>query len=183
MSKPSSGHFSGTTGANHANHTQAIQAAPAIKSTSKDDLDYREHPVKNYSSTSINKIRNKVASRTATKNEYKKLEQNRRLSNRRKAGVREFWRQERERLRNNQKGTRNWSAEQIRDIKAGRTPKLNGKPMQSHHTYAVSKYPHLANKGKIIYPVTYDEHFYGFHNGNFKTSLPGKPYPNFKPQF
>lgn len=183
MSKPSSGHFSGTTGANHAKHDKDISSISVNKSDSTNSLDFREHPVKNYSSTSIKKIRSKVDSRTATRNEYKKLEQSRRLANRRKAGVREFWRQERERLRNNQKGTRNWSAEQIRDIKAGRTPKLNGKPLQSHHTYTVNKYPHLANKGQIIYPVTFDEHFYGFHNGNFKNSLPGKPYPNFKKQF
>lgn len=183
MSKPSSGHFSGTTGAIHAKHNQDVLATSSTKTDSKYDLDYREHPVKNYRSTSINKIRDKVISRTATKNEYKKLEQNRRLANRRKSGIREFWRQERERLKNNQKGTRNWSAEQIHDIKAGRTPKLNGKSLQSHHIYAVNKYPHLANKGRIIYPVTFDEHFYGFHNGNFKNSLPGKPFPNFQKQF
>lgn len=138
MSKPSSGHFSGTTGANHAKHDKDISSISVNKSDSTNSLDFREHPVKNYSSTSIKKIRSKVDSRTATRNEYKKLEQSRRLANRRKAGVREFWRQERERLRNNQKGTRNWSAEQIRDIKAGRTPKLNGKPLQSHHTYTVN---------------------------------------------
>lgn len=55
--------------------------------------------------------------------------------------------------------------------------------MQAHHTYSVNKYPHLAKEGHLIYPVTFDEHFYGFHNGNFRNSLPGKPYPNYKEQF
>lgn len=183
MSKPSSGHFSGTTGSALAKFSQDEPKAYVNKTNSASSLDFREHPVKNYSSTSINKIRSKVNSRTATKNEYRKLEQNRRLANRRKKGVREFWRQERERLNNNKKGTRNWSASQMNDIRAGRIPKFNSQPLQGHHTYTVKKYPHLANKGQLIYPVTFYEHLYGCHGGNFKNDLPDNTYKSIRKDF
>lgn len=57
---------------------------------------------------------------------------------------------------------------------SGKTPKFNGKPMQAHHTYSASKYPHLANLGEAIYPATYFEHYMGWHGGAYKNSLPGK---------
>ena len=37
----------------------------------------------------------------------------------------------------------------------------NGKPIQGHHTFSVSKYPHLAGKGEGIYPATDNEHLNG----------------------
>lgn len=43
--------------------------------------------------------------------------------------------------------------------------------MQGHHSYSASQYPHLANKGEIIYPATPNEHFNGWHGGNWKNSL------------
>lgn len=46
--------------------------------------------------------------------------------------------------------------------------------MQGHHSYSASQYPHLANKGEIIYPATPNEHFNGWHGGNWKNSLPGE---------
>lgn len=48
--------------------------------------------------------------------------------------------------------------------------------MQGHHTYSVSHYPHLAGNHKVIYPVSFEEHLYEWHGGNFKNSLPGKPF-------
>lgn len=38
----------------------------------------------------------------------------------------------------------------------------------------MSQYPHLANKGEVIYPITLNEHFNGWHGGNFKNSLSGE---------
>lgn len=183
MSKPSSGHFSGTTGANILRRENNNISLNREITTAYEGMDFREHPVKNYSATSINKIRTKVASRTANKDEYRKLQQHRRLANRRKAGVREFWRQERERLNHNQKGTRNWNPTQIREIKAGKTPKLDKQPIQGHHTYSVKRFPHLANKGVLIYPVTFHEHLYECHGGNFKNDLPSNTYKHMKKDF
>ena len=42
-------------------------------------------------------------------------------------------------------------------------------------SYSASQYPHLANKGEVIYSATPNEHFKGWHGGNWKNSLPGKP--------
>ena len=47
--------------------------------------------------------------------------------------------------------------------------------LDSHHTYSVAKYPHLANRGELIYPATKYEHRQGWHGGNMRNSLPGKP--------
>ena len=53
--------------------------------------------------------------------------------------------------------------------------KHSGKTIQGHHSYSVSKYPHLADKGEIIYTATFNEHFNGWLGGNFRNSLPGEP--------
>ncbi|ROR31430.1 HNH/endonuclease VII toxin of polymorphic toxin system [Mobilisporobacter senegalensis] len=89
--------------------------------------------------------------------------------------VKQFWNQERERILAGQNPTRNWSQEQLNDILQGNVPKYNGKPIQGHHTYSASKYPHLSNEGEVIYPVTKNEHLQGWHGGNYKKSLPGEP--------
>lgn len=57
----------------------------------------------------------------------------------------------------------------------GKKPKYNGKTLQGHHSYSVSQYPHLAGRSEVIWPVTANEHFRGWHGGNWKNSLPGKP--------
>ena len=98
-------------------------------------------------------------------------------------GVNEFWKQERQRIKNNERTTRNWSEEQKSAISRGERPKHNGKSIQGHHTYSASRYPHLANKGEIIYPVTFDEHLYGWHGGNFQNSYPGIPIKKVKYNF
>ena len=47
--------------------------------------------------------------------------------------------------------------------------------MQGHHSYSVSKYPHLADCGEVIFPTTRNEHLNGWHGGNYKNSMPGEP--------
>ena len=71
--------------------------------------------------------------------------------------------------------TREWSDAQRESILSGFRPKYNGKTIQGHHTYSAGRYPHLANRGEVFFSVTFDEHLYGWHGGNFKNSLPGKP--------
>lgn len=123
----------------------------------------------------MKELKNKIDSRTATREEYDLYEWNKKMTQRRSEGVKDFWNQERERIISGEETSRNWSQEQIADILSGKTPKYDGKPIQGHHTYSVSQYPHLANKGEIIYPVTLNEHLNGWHGGNYRNSLPGEP--------
>lgn len=175
MSKPSSGHFSGTTGGQNTSKNLFRNNDRSVIITPK-GLDLREHPTKykQMSSKKLKKLREKEANRTLTKAEYKHKEWQRRLALRRKAGIDEFWELEVERIANN-RPTRNWSAEQRADILRGKRPQYRGESMHSHHTYSVTKYPHLANKGQLIYPATRNEHKSRWHGGNFKTSQPGRP--------
>lgn len=141
------------------------------------DLDTQEHPskYKQISAKEKAKLEAKVQDRTITKEEYQTLEWNKKMSTKRQNGVNKFWEQERTRLQNGENGTRNWSPQQKIDILNGKRPKYNGKTVQGHHTYSVSKYPHLADKGEVIYPATTNEHLHGWHGGNYKNSLPGEP--------
>lgn len=52
--------------------------------------------------------------------------------------------------------------------------KFDGKILQEHHIYIASQYPHLANRSEVIFPATFSEHFYRWHGGNWKMSLPGE---------
>lgn len=176
MSKPSSGHFSGTTGAKNAyNDMMSNRSASDIIAERTSGLDLREHPIKAKSKTPLKAINRKIHDRTATKNEYKKHYQASRLKDRRKDAVKTFWEDERERLAHNQPATRKWTPKQRDAILAGQRPKHDGRTIQGHHTYSVSKYPHLAGKSAIIYPATFNEHLHGWHGGNFKNSEPGRP--------
>ena len=179
MSKPNSGHFKGTTGINMSykkwslkNHNSAI--------INFEGLDLREHPTKykQLSSRRLKILREKEAARTITKSEYKQLDWQKRLDARRKAGIDAFWNKEKILIKRNMKTTRNWSSAQKADIMHDKRPKYKGFPIQSHHTYSVTKFPHLANLGFLIYPVTKYEHTNRWHARNFKTSLPGKPMNN-----
>jgi len=176
MSKPSSGHFSGTSGSNNASKNLSRNNNRNVIITPK-GLDLREHPTKykQMSSKKLKILRQKEANRTLTKAEYKHKEWQRRLNIRRKEGIDNFWEREVERIANNRPTTRNWSAIQRADILKGKRPKYKGESMQSHHTYSVAKYPHLANLGQLIYPATRNEHKNRWHGSNFKTSLPGRP--------
>ncbi len=172
MSKPSSGHFSGTFG----DRTSKIISTNGKKTgIIKEKTDYREHPRKSLTSKQRKEINEKIKNRTATKEEYKRIESDRRFNKRRKAGVENFWKQEKRRIMKGLPTTRPWNSQQRKDIIIGNRPKYNGKTIQGHHTYSASKYPHLANKGELIFPVTFDEHLNGWHGGNFKNDKPGQP--------
>ncbi|MCG7315371.1 hypothetical protein MHL30_19985 [Priestia flexa] len=138
------------------------------------DLTLRETPYKIMGSKKMKQLNEKVKNRTITKEEWKQLMWNKRFKRRRDNGVDDFWEQERERLLNGE-ATRIWTEKQAKDIINGKAPKYEGKTMIGHHTYSASKYPQIANKGEIIYPVTFREHLYRWHGGSYKKSLPGKP--------
>ena len=174
MSKSNSGLFSGTTG--HKKYVEKTQTASDIISSRTAGLDLREHPrQKSLTPKQRKAIKEKIKNRTATRQEFKKIESDKRFSSRRKKAIDDFWKQERKRIKKGLPLTRNWSDEQKTIILRGGRPKYNGKTIQGHHTYSASKYPHLANRGEVIFPVTYEEHLYGWHGGNFRNSKPGKP--------
>ncbi|WP_369689527.1 hypothetical protein [Bacillus cereus] len=127
------------------------------------------------SSKKMKALRDKIDNRTITKQEYADYIWNKKFATRRDKGVKEFWYQEQQRILNNEPLTREWSQEQLKDILAGKTPKFDGKPIAGHHSYSAAKYPHLADKGEIIYPATFREHFYGWHGRKWRNSIPGEP--------
>jgi toxin YxiD len=141
------------------------------------DFDLREHPVsyKQLSAKKMKELKLKIENRTITKEEYQSYIWNKKFARIRDKGVVEFWKQERIRILNGETPTRNWSNEQIEDILNKKRAKFNGQTLQGHHTYSAAKYPHLADEGEVMYPLTYKEHFYGWHGRNYKNSLPGKP--------
>ena len=153
------------------------KTAKEIISDRVQGFDLKAHPTRNkqLSSSKMQELKNKIDSKTATREEYNLYEWNKKMSQRRSEGVKDFWNQERERIISGEGTTRNWSQKQIADILSGKTPKYNGNPIQGHHAYSVSQYPHLANKGEVIYPVTLNEHLHGWHGGNYRNSLPGEP--------
>ena len=116
----------------------------------------------------------KIDGRTATMGEYKNMRMSERLNDRRRAGVDAFYEAERERIINGHPTTRKWTTQQTEDILAGRKPKYKGRTMHAHHTYSVKKYPHLANRGKVIFPTTFKEHLHDWHGDNWNNSFPGK---------
>ena len=156
------------------------QSSKDIISERTKDLDKQEHPTKQkqLSAEKKSELKKKLDNRTITREEYKQLEWNRRFSNRRSRGVKRFWSQERKRLLNGENGTRNWTPSQKQDIINRKTPRFNGKALEGHHSYSASKYPHLADKGDVIFPVTENEHLNGWHGGNFDNSIPGEPIKN-----
>jgi len=183
MSKPSSGHFKGTGGSQAKQHRPFTNGG--TYGSIKSNLDLREHPTKykQLSSKKLKLLREKEANRTLTKAEYKHKEWQRRLSARRDEGIKSFWKEERKRILKGLPTTRNWNATQRKDIIAGKRPKFGGKTIVSHHTYSVSKYPHLANRKEIIYPATFYEHIHRWHGGNTRNSFPGRPINPIKEQF
>ena len=178
MSKCNSHHFTGTTSLHNSSlHTPSESdiIAERVKG-----LDLRPHPTKQMGSKRMTKVRGKIDARTATKDEYRLLRHTERLNGRRDEGVRLFWEQERERILNGQTPSRPWSSEQRATILRGDAAMLNGKKLQGHHSYAVSQYPHLANRGEVIFPVTFYEHLHIWHGGSFFKNAPGRPVKNHK---
>lgn len=171
MSKPPSGLFSGTKGVLlfYGDAEEVIAGRVA-------GLDLREHPIgrKQLSAAKHRKIKEKIQERTATREEYELFEWDKRLKARRALGTQIFWDQERIRLESGEKGTRNWTLEQRAAILSNKKPKYEGKTMQAHHAFSVLRYPHLANKGEVIYPATIYEHLHGWHGGSYRKSEPGK---------
>ena len=170
MSKPPCGLWHGTVGElSFYGDAEEVIASRVI------GLDLREHPVnqKQLSSTSRARIKRRIEARTATREEWKRYMWDKRLRERRSKGVKEFWNEERLRLASGKKGTRNWSSEQLNEILSCKSPSYNGKRMQAHHAYSVSKYPHLANRPEVIFPATPYEHLEGWHGGSYRKSLPG----------
>ena len=93
-------------------------------------------------------------------------------------------RKEKKRILNGEIPTRDWTNEQIQEILKGKKPQYIGKPIIGHHTYNAMNYPHLCNKGKLIYPVTNREHLKGWHGGNYSKNAPGRPVePNHLEEF
>ena len=91
MSKPSSGHFNGTTGSkNTSRYLSQKTTNNGIIATNK--LDTREHPTKykQLSSKKLKVLREKVRNRTITKAEYKQLDWQRRLTARRNQAIKDF---------------------------------------------------------------------------------------------
>ncbi|MBP3782276.1 MAG: hypothetical protein J6I68_03410 [Butyrivibrio sp.] len=184
MSKANSNHFTGTIGSklsraftSDGSSNITIPSESDIISSRTRGLDLRDHPLKykELSPKQRSSLRKKVANRTITKTEYHTYQSNIRLNKRRNSGIDKFWKEEKKRLISKLPTTRQWTPEQANDILHGRRPKHNGRTLHSHHTYSVSHYPHLANQGGVIFPATFREHFYGWHGGNFKNSIPGKP--------
>lgn len=171
MSKPPSGLYSGTKG-----DVAFYGDAEAVIASRVAGLDLNEHPVSQaqLGNKAKKAIVQKVKARTATKEEYKRLQWDKRFANRRKAGVKLFWKQERKRLLRGEKGTRNWTLEQREAILAKKPVRFKGSTLQGHHAYSASLYPRLANKGEVIYPATRYEHHKGWHGGSSKKSVPGK---------
>ena len=153
-----------------------IRTPERIISERTKGLDLEPHPTtqKQLSPKKMKELKQKITNRTITREEYEQYNWNKRFNQRRKEGVESFWRDERLRLSRGENGTRNWSDVQIKDILSGERAKFDGKTLQGHHTYSASQYPHLANRSEVIYPVTFNEHFRGWHGGNWKISLPGK---------
>ncbi|SDB40096.1 LXG domain of WXG superfamily protein [Pseudobutyrivibrio sp. YE44] len=139
------------------------------------DLEPHRCSNKQLSSSKMKEIKQKIDNRTATREEYNSYNWNKKIRQRRSEGVKEFWNQERERILNNEPTTRDWNSEQKDAIINGKTPQYDGKPISGHHTYSVSEYPHLANRGEVIFPATQNEHLNGWHGGNYRNSLPGEP--------
>jgi uncharacterized Zn-binding protein involved in type VI secretion len=120
-------------------------------------------------------LKAKLENRTLTKNEYKRMEWDRRFANKRAKGVSRFWADERARLKLGEPTTRDWSVEQKTDILASRTPKYNNESIQGHHKYNALDHPQLASDPKNIYPATRTEHFERWHGGSWRNDSFGKP--------
>ena len=120
-------------------------------------------------------LKAKLENRTLTKNEYKRMEWDRRFANKRAKGVSRFWADERARLKLGEPTTRDWSVEQKTDILASRTPKYNNESIQGHHKYNALDHPPLASDPKNIYPATRTEHFERWHGGSWRNDSFGKP--------
>jgi|GEM_PF-957256 len=139
------------------------------------DLTTKVTPYKSLSRNQQKKIKEKIENRTVTKEEYKRYQWDKRFSKRRAAGVTEFWKQEKKRILDGESTTRNWTHEQKQEILKSKKPQYNEKSIIGHHTYNAMNYPHISNRGELIYPVTGREHLKGWHGGSYSKNAPGRP--------
>ena len=177
MTKPDSGLFKGTSGIEDFYGDAERVITERVKG-----LDLTPHPItqKQLSSKQRKRIRDRIKRRIATREEYQRFMWDRRFARRRKLGVNNFWKQERDRINDGEQFTRNWTPEQIADILGDKSPKFQSKAMEAHHSYNAKEFPHLANLGEVIYPATHDEHIKGWHGGNYRNSRPGKRIRRFR---
>lgn len=132
----------------------------------------------------MDELKGKINNRTITKDEYAEYNWNKKIDKARAEGVRKFYQNEKEVLKNGKNGARNYTEKMKQDIINGKRPTYNGKPLEGHHKYSVEKYPNLAKEPTNIYPTTKDEHLYRWHGGNYRNPTLGKPLnPNFKEEF
>ena len=171
MTKPDSGLFKDTIGLDdfYGDAESVIAARVA-------GLDLTPHPItqKQLSAKQMERLKTKIENRTATKEEYVQYMWNKRFKKRRDKAIKDFWDVEMLILSKGEKGTRNWTDEQIVEILKGNKAKFAGKTVEGHHAYSASEFPHLANNYLVIYPATHNEHLKGWHGGNYKNSLPGR---------
>ena len=108
MSKASSGHFSGTKGAKYNSSTPKIESPEAIIARRTQGLDLSPHPrkEKSMSVSQMQTIKNKINSRTASKEEYQALMSENRFRKRRSKAVLDFWKDEASRIKNHLPTTR-----------------------------------------------------------------------------
>ncbi len=131
-------------------------------------------------------IKQKVDDRAASKEEWEKLQSDKRFNNRRKRGVDKFWSEEKKRLKNGEEGTRDWSDPQREQILSSdrKKPTFDGEPIEGHHKYNAQDYPQIADDPSNIYPATKIEHHQRWHGGNFQNETSGKPLnPLFEEEF
>ncbi|NBJ71707.1 hypothetical protein D1839_20085 [Roseburia sp. 1XD42-34] len=155
-----------------------------IKDIGNFDLTPKKTPYNSLSRKQQLIIKEKIEKRSVTKSEYKRYQWNKRFMKRRATGVNNFWKQEKKRILKNDTPTRNWTSKQIEDILNRKKPQYNGKPIIGHHTFNAKNYPHISNKGELIYPATPSEHLKGWHGGSYHKNSPGKPVnPNYMEEF
>jgi hypothetical protein len=122
------------------------------------------------------KARLLAGDRSFTREEIDAFNRGARIEKKRDRGVGDFWALERQRLRNGQPGTRNWTPEQRADILAGKVPKgPDGNPMEGHHMFGVKDFPQVAGTGANIHPATRKEHKDRWHGGDTKADTDGMP--------
>jgi hypothetical protein len=149
----------------------ARRTAPPGLTPSRGPIAYGT-PYRQLHSRQVARLQARIADRTVTKAEWKRLQWHERLQARRQRGVDAFWAAERQRLRVGQSGTRNWSPEAVEEILSGPRGPRN---IQSHHKYSVSQYPQLADDPLNIEPVTYFEHRFRWHGGSWSRPTHGVP--------
>ena len=83
--------------------------------------------------------------------------------------VKKAWEQEKQRALNGEKLSRDWTPDEIAELKS--TGKVKG--YEGHHMKSVSKYPELASDPNNIQFLTRQEHFKA-HDYNWRNATHGR---------